>query len=313
MVGNTLKRKGRRVSIQQPANPEAAPVAADVTDPFEVAEDAPDEDIDYDLRYSRYHSSHEDLPRSEEQFILLPMTKAIPIEKFDPAELKHLRICPKFFLEGAKRFRFVIEYEAIKFYEDSKSEPLTLKFQKDILLEIRPPFNIFFDYQVNDWYTSELNFMDRNQEGESLTKVPTNQKIPLLVEIQSSSKYDMTIHSISLDVIETDVFKQNKVDSEIEEQMIGEGDSIGTEFEIEAIRDTQDTGEFADVLIEWSRKLEHDNSIFKQVCRLPTSSISVVKSPLEVTFNTSVQEYEQATPFTMDVELKNMSSIIMEV
>ena len=85
------------------------------------------------------------------------------------------------------------------------------------MLECRPPLNIFFDYQVNDWYTSELNLMDRNQEGETLTKVPAHQKIPLLVELQSSSKYEMTIHSISLDVIETEIFKPCKVDSEIEE------------------------------------------------------------------------------------------------
>ena len=86
-------------------------MAADVVDPFEVAEDcAQDEDIDYELRYSRFVEDSSDLPHQEEQLKLLLPSKTIPIEKFNPGEKKHLRICPKFFLEGGKRFRFVIEY-----------------------------------------------------------------------------------------------------------------------------------------------------------------------------------------------------------
>lgn len=130
-----------------------------MSDPFEVASDA-ELDKDYEIHCSWFVKAEGKLPSAEEDMKLLSYTEAIDLDSFIPSEKKNIWICPKFFLEGSKCLWFTLEYSVIKIFEDSKSEPLPLTFQKDILISCFPPFKISFDYLVNDWFTTELNNLE---------------------------------------------------------------------------------------------------------------------------------------------------------
>ena len=106
----------------------------------------------------------------------------------------------------------MIGYEVIKVYEDdTESQPLSLTYSEEIVLNCSAPFKISYQYGVQDWFTNQLNNFDRNSDRESYTKLPIGLDCPFLVEFTSISNSLLTIHKVSLDIIERDVFELKEI------------------------------------------------------------------------------------------------------
>lgn len=105
MNQNSAQKSNRRVSVQKVYDGESPikvrNISDEVADPFEVANEV--EEIDHEIYYSKQVKDHDELPKDQEHFEgFLSQGELIDLETFDENDVKHLRICPKYFIEGRK-------------------------------------------------------------------------------------------------------------------------------------------------------------------------------------------------------------------
>ena len=185
--------------------------------------------------------------------------------------------------EGSKRFKASLKYKIIKVYDESKSDPIPMSISKLILLKCNPPFNIEFNYEIKDWLTNELNINEYEVNGSTsdfFVKLPIEEKIPLSISIASISEKPMTIQNVDIEIYNKNLFRKISRNEFSPVNMFEEGDVICSAFIIEPIKCINDTEQYGDVLIEWHRESEIDGKIFRNICKLPIPSVSIVSSPL---------------------------------
>ena len=295
------------------------PVAADVedtSDPFEVASRASQPETDYEIYYVKPSSDDFiQMPIDEGQMDKFPATNLINLVDFDESQDIKCRICFKFFTEGPKYFRIKIKYKIIKIYEDSKSDPIPMTMKHEIKLNCRPPFNVSFDYQVKDWLTNGLNQRDQESDStsHSFVKIPVGEKVPLFVNVMSISEQPMTIKDISLEIADTRMMEKLSQNVFTQTDELEKNDAVCSSFIMKPLQCANDTGQFADIKIEWFRVNELTGKTFRSICRIPTPSISVVSSPLSVEMSTTDSTFKLCQTFTLEVEVKNTTEIMMDV
>lgn len=287
-------------------------------DPFEVAERSSNlKETGPDIYYWKPSDQEfNDLPQDESQMEFLEVNSSVEIPNFDESHNIRLRICPKFYNEGYKNFKVTLKYKIIKVYEESRSDPIPMTMTRVIKMKWEPPFQVSFDYEVKDWLTNELNLKDsevNNNNTDSFIKVPVDEDVPLSVHINCVSEKAISIKNVDLDIVTKDVISKVSKNSFHEITGFEEGDTIWTGFVIKPIKWTNDTGQYADVLIEWYRKSELTGKIFHNICRLPTKPLSVVSSPLCVDIRTPNTRYSLCEVFTLEVEVRNTTEIIMDI
>lgn len=200
-----------------------------------------------------------EFPNDENEMEVLQNSQAIKIPNFDESKDIRIRICPKFLEEGPKQFRVMIKYKIVgdiqPRLQDTKSDPIAMTMTELIKLRCIAPFKVNFDYEVKDWLTNELNLRDSEAsqaENETFAKVPVGDKIPMSVNITSMSQNSVNIKSVMLDIHSTD-FIQKLSDGDFQQiDNIEEEDTICAGFIIKPLKCTNDTGEYADVLVDWT-------------------------------------------------------------
>jgi hypothetical protein len=209
--------------------------------------------------------------------------KIINLPDFDDKNDIRLRICPKFYNEGPKNFKVTMKYKIIKVYEESKSDPIPMTMTRLIKLRCDPPFKVTFDYEVKDWLTNELNVKDsevNQNENESFVKVPVGERVPLSINITSISEKPMTVKNVDLDILSSTLIEKVSRNDFQQIDKLEEDDTICAGFIVKPLKCSNDTGQYGDVLIEWYRKSELTGKVFRNICRLPTTALSIVSSPL---------------------------------
>lgn len=183
-------------------------------------------------------------------------------------------------------------------------------------LQCKPPFLVSYNYEVKDWLTNDLNLRDSeaNQySNDSFVKVPVNEKIPMSINLTSLSEKPMTIKSIDIDVLNTELVEKVSRSDFAQIDNFEEDDTLCAGFIIQPLQCVNDTGQYGDVLVEWSRCSEVSEKVFRNICRLPISSLSIVSSPLGVDIRTENSTFKLCQTFTLEVELTNTTEIIMDV
>lgn len=90
----------------------------------------------------------------------------------------------------------------------------------------------------------------------------------------------MSIHSVKMNMIDQTLFKIEEKQEINEIETFCENDCISASFSLFPLTISNDTGEYGDILIEWSRLL--DNQPIKTICKLPIQPVSIVSSPVSV-------------------------------
>jgi hypothetical protein len=174
-------------------------------------------------------------------------------------------------------------YKIIKVYGDSRSDPISMKMTKMIKFKCDPPFEVILNYEVKDWLTNELNSRDSEVNEsylDSFIKVPINEDIPLSINITSISEKALAIKNIDLDIVNTKLISKASKNPFTQVDQLEEGDSVSAGFVLKALDCSNDTGQYGDVLIEWFRISEFTGKVFRNICRVPTTALSIVSSPL---------------------------------
>lgn len=199
----------------------------------------------------------------------LPADRLIGIPDFNEHKDVHLRVSPRFYLEGGSSFKLSLKYKIVKVYEESKSEPIPMSISKLLKMKCLPPFKIEFDYEIKDWLTNELNIKDYEANEsvyESFIKLPVNELVPLAVTVTSVSEdKPMTVESVDLAILKQDLIKKVSRTEFISVDAFEKGDSICTGFIIQPLKCENDTGQYGDVLIEWSRESTVGSKTFRNI------------------------------------------------
>lgn len=104
-------------------------------------------------------------------------------------------------VELQRNFKLIIEYTIIKIYEDSESEPLNLRIEKNINVESKAPFNVEFKFSSTNPYIQCLNHTKTSKDPEILS-MHENSKLTAKITSSSSKAIIISVrekneHSLS--------------------------------------------------------------------------------------------------------------------
>ena len=301
-------KSGVRTNIRKSTSMPVSNDFDDTQDPFEIAgRSSASEKKEFEMFYVK--PTFEEfifLPTEENQMDVFPTSNELNLIDFNDQQDVKFRLWIKFFNEGPKFFKIKIKYKIIKIYEDSKSEPISMRMRQELNLNCNPPFVINFDYQVKDWLTNGLNENqdDLGKDEYNFIKVPVNEHVPLSINVNSISERPMTIKNISLDVLDTRLISKIWQSPFSQIDQLEQDDSVWASFIIKPLEWENDSGQYADVVIEWLRVNENTGNVFRSICRIPTPTISIVSSPLCVDIRTTDSWFKLWEKFLLEIELK---------
>ncbi|CAI2373283.1 unnamed protein product [Moneuplotes crassus] len=288
--------------------------------PFDIAnspEKQPKDDFVPHVYYCEASGdSFEEFPKDEDLMRVLKEDSTIRIPDFSEKQQMRCRICPKFYEEGPKGFRLTLKYKIVKVYEDVRSDPIPMSITRIIKLSCEPPFKVELNYEVKDWLTNGLNVRESeaNQSHlDSFIKVPVGEEVPLSIDVTSISAKPISIKNVELDILSTGMISKVSKNKFEPVETLDEGDTISAGFVLNATKVSNDTGQYGDVLIEWSRLSEFKGNVLRNICRVPTLPLSIVSSPLCVKISTPETCFNICEVFTLEVEMKNTTEISMNV
>lgn len=121
---------------------------------------------------------------------------------------------------------------------------------------------------MKDWLTNGLNVRESeaNQNYlDSFIKVPVGEEVPLSIDVTSISEKSISIKNVELDILSTDVISKVSKNKFEPVETLDEGDTISAGFVLNATKVSNDTGQYGDVLIEWSRLSEFKGNILRNI------------------------------------------------
>jgi hypothetical protein len=100
--------------------------------------------------------------------------------------------CPnnnRFMVELQRNFKLIIEYTIIKIYEDSESEPLNLRIEKNINVESKAPFNVEFKFSSTNPYIQCLN---HTKTSKLTAKITSSSSKAIIISVREKNEHSLS-------------------------------------------------------------------------------------------------------------------------